>query len=66
MFWLSNARFSLCVDELEKASMERDSKVAMDADEDRKPRSLEEMAAESATLRKLFVEESLTLPTESS
>lgn len=46
-------------DELEKSNMNR--KLKVDADEDRKPRTLSEMAAEASELRTLF-SDSLPIP----
>lgn len=47
-------------DELNKQNLTR----GVDAEEDRKPRTKDEMAAEAASLRPLFVDESLEIPTE--
>lgn len=53
------------VDELDKADMKR-TLPAVDADEDRKPRTKEEMAAESLALRELFADFSLEFPKSAS
>jgi bis(5'-adenosyl)-triphosphatase len=58
------ARNDEVYDELDAADMARPpgGRGAVDADEHRKPRSKEAMAAESAMLRKLFADFSLPIP----
>lgn len=55
----------MAADELDKADMKRPTLPAVDADEDRKPRTKEQMAEESSTLRKLFADFSLDIPSTS-
>lgn len=47
-------------DELDKQKLNR----GVDAEDDRKPRSKDEMAAEAASLRPLFVDESIAIPAD--